>query len=81
MKKKNNIGKCFRSKSTFYSEDTIFMKDTIYQLIDIIYEEVFTLYIFKNGLIYGDYDKEFKERFIMTEDERIRNLNKILYEE
>tara|TARA_R110000772_G_scaffold9601_2_gene31420 strand:+ start:3537 stop:3773 length:237 start_codon:yes stop_codon:yes gene_type:complete len=77
----DNIGKYFKSKTTFTLEDSIFLKGSEYQLVDLIEEEIFTLYIFKGGLMYGDYDNEFKDNFIKIEDERIRNVNKILYED
>ena len=77
----DNIGTFFKSKSTFTSEDSIFIKGSDYQLLDVIEEEIFTLYIFKGGFMYGDCDCDFNEHFIKAEDMRIRNLNKILYED
>ena len=77
----NNIGQYFRSKLTFRIDDSTFKEGMEYQLVDVIEEEIFTLYIFKGGYIYGDYDNEFRNHFIQTEEDRIRALNKILYED
>tara|TARA_R110000772_G_scaffold81439_1_gene173191 strand:- start:3556 stop:3801 length:246 start_codon:yes stop_codon:yes gene_type:complete len=81
MNKNNIIGKYFKSKSTFTAENSIFLKGSEYQLLSVIEEEIFTLYIFKDGLMFGDYETEFKDYFIKTEDERIQTVNKILYED
>ena len=81
MKNDNIIGKYFKSKTTFSTEGNIFLKGTDYQLLDVIEEEIFTLYIFKGGYMFGDYDNQFKERFIDIDEQRILNLNKVLYED
>jgi len=78
---KDDIGKYFQSKTTFESENNIFLKGTDYQLLDVIEEEIFTLYIFKGSMMFGDYDMEFKDKFIKVEDQRTQMLNKILYED
>lgn len=79
----NNIGKYFNPITTFRSEDSIFTKGVRYKLIDIEQHEILTLYIFEGGLIYGTIKgvDNFRDKFIMSQENRLRKLNKILYED
>lgn len=81
MEMNNDIGKYFKSKTTFTSEGNIFLEGIDYQLLEVIEEEIFTLYIFKGGKMFGDYNSNFREKFIKSEEHRIQNINKVLYED
>lgn len=81
---KKKIGEYYKSKSTFKVESNKFLKGVDYQLVDIIEEDYFNLYIFKskNGQqLFGDFDDEFDNKFILLKEERAKNINILLYED
>jgi hypothetical protein len=79
------INKYYRSLSTFDVEDNTFKKGIDYQLVDVSREEGFNLYFLKNPfgkiLIFGDLEFNFEENFRLIEEERVRLINTLLYED
>jgi hypothetical protein len=90
-KEENNIKEYYKSLSTFCLESNKFKEGVNYLLKDVIDEGIFKLYTFielddykipVSGelLMFGDYDSTFSSFFINLKDDRIRNINKLLYE-
>ena len=73
------IGGKYKCEKSFLSEETLFEKNKEYVLIDLVEEESFTLYIFNNSHLFGDFDNDFNNHFISIDRERIRNLQKVVF--
>lgn len=79
------IGQFFKSNTSFICEEYFFIKNEKYKLVDVIDDiRSYTVYIFSNGNMFGEHinsEKKFKDRFSTIQEERVRTVNKLLYEE
>lgn len=78
------IGKYFRPKKNFKCEEFIFNRYNEYKLVDIMDVGSYTLYLFEGGNIYGEYDngiEKFRDIFSTIQEDRIKIVNKLLYED
>lgn len=77
-------GQFFKSNATFSCEEYFFEKNEHYKLVDIIDDiRSYTIYIFSNGNMFGEHEnseKKFKDRFSTIQEDRVKTVNRLLYE-